>query len=405
MNEKTNLQDLAALIAERSSIAIKDVEYFLRELVETIQQALLNDETVRIKNFGTFKRLAVSARESIDVTTGNRVVLPAHYKINFIPDNNLAQAINEPFASFGPVEVDEVTPPLPLEPKINIVNEKYQPAERRPVTVIEEAPKINTNPDKIPYSPTRKPQPKKRRDTRWISSLFFGFLVLIGVGCVAYLFIADKLDKRSSPVRSNKGYIPPTNYEEEIVGDTIAIDNIVEEDTLIDENNIVEEDSIRVETDSIREETDSISTIEDNRENSPAENVEQQNTSDEPAVKTEANETTDSSTQYTLRRGDRLTSIAQQEYGHKVFWVYLYEENKDKIKNPDNVPVDLVITIPPASKYGIDKDKPASVQEATALQQKILQENASQQRSPQQRPSQPAGPLREYQYDEYGFPY
>jgi nucleoid DNA-binding protein len=131
MSEKTNLQDLATSVAAKSGIAIKDVEYFLRELIETIQQALLSDESVRIKNLGTFKRLTVSARESVDVTTGNRVVIPAHYKINFIPDNNLAQAVNEPFALFDTIELDDAE--KPGETKVTRVNEIYEP-ERRPET-------------------------------------------------------------------------------------------------------------------------------------------------------------------------------------------------------------------------------------------------------------------------------
>ena len=89
-------------------------------------------------------------------------------------------------------------------------------------------------------------------------------------------------------------------------------------------------------------------------------------------------------------------AIASREYGNSVFWVYLYEENKDKIQDPDKISVGMVITIPPASKYGIDKDNPASVQAAKAMQQKI----------PRQKPSEQRGsPQREYKYDERGFPY
>ena len=56
----------------------------------------------------------------------------------------------------------------------------------------------------------------------------------------------------------------------------------------------------------------------------------------------------------TIRRGVFLTNVSYRHYGHKAFWVYIYEENSHIIANPDNVPVGTVVVIPPAEKYGID---------------------------------------------------
>ena len=46
--------------------------------------------------------------------------------------------------------------------------------------------------------------------------------------------------------------------------------------------------------------------------------------------------------------------MARKHYGSFVFWVYIYEENRDKIADPDNVAIGTVVVIPDASKYGID---------------------------------------------------
>jgi nucleoid-associated protein YgaU len=73
----------------------------------------------------------------------------------------------------------------------------------------------------------------------------------------------------------------------------------------------------------------------------------------------------------TIRSGERLTLIALDEYGHKSFWVYLYEENKDILKNPHNVPAGLKIKIPPAEKYGINKNDSAAIKKAEALAKEI----------------------------------
>ena len=59
-----------------------------------------------------------------------------------------------------------------------------------------------------------------------------------------------------------------------------------------------------------------------------------------------------------------LTKIAAKHYGHADFWVYIYEENRSIIKNPNTIAPGTKVVIPPASKYGIDKDNPESLRAA-----------------------------------------
>jgi nucleoid DNA-binding protein len=107
MNEKINLQELIALLTKKSNITKKEAETFLKECLDTIHEALLEDRLIKVKNLGTFKLLRVNDRESVDVVTGERVLIPAHYKVNFSAENTLAQAINEPFSLFEAVELNE----------------------------------------------------------------------------------------------------------------------------------------------------------------------------------------------------------------------------------------------------------------------------------------------------------
>jgi len=74
-----------------------------------------------------------------------------------------------------------------------------------------------------------------------------------------------------------------------------------------------------------------------------------------------------------LERGHRLTLLAEQYYGHKVFWVYIYEHNKAKIgSNPDRVQVGMELIIPAKAVYDIDANSRASVEKAAALQTRIM---------------------------------
>ena len=72
-----------------------------------------------------------------------------------------------------------------------------------------------------------------------------------------------------------------------------------------------------------------------------------------------------------LRPGDRLSRLALKKYGNKAFWVYIYEENRAQLKDPDNIPVGAVITLPAASKYQINVGDTNSINRALVLQRSL----------------------------------
>ena len=73
-----------------------------------------------------------------------------------------------------------------------------------------------------------------------------------------------------------------------------------------------------------------------------------------------------------IQRGDRLTNIALAHYGHKLFWVYIYQHNKSLIDDPNNVPIGTELILPPAQQYGINAKSRASLEAAATLQTEIL---------------------------------
>lgn len=75
----------------------------MNAVVETIHEGLKNDRIVKIKGFGTFKLTAVRDRESINVNTGERVMISGHDKVSFTPDAVMRDLVNKPFAQFDTV--------------------------------------------------------------------------------------------------------------------------------------------------------------------------------------------------------------------------------------------------------------------------------------------------------------
>lgn len=74
-----------------------------------------------------------------------------------------------------------------------------------------------------------------------------------------------------------------------------------------------------------------------------------------------------------IQTGSRLTLLALEHYGHKAFWVYIYEYNKDVIKNPNNIPMGTEISIPNLTLYGVDSTDEASIEKALAREAVLLQ--------------------------------
>ncbi len=86
MSEKITLQSLTEAFANANGLTKKLSESFLKQFFDVVLEGLLADGVVKIKGLGTFKLVQVDARESISVSTGERVVIPGYKKVNFVPD-------------------------------------------------------------------------------------------------------------------------------------------------------------------------------------------------------------------------------------------------------------------------------------------------------------------------------
>lgn len=104
---KISLSDLAQRLAEKSGISLQDAELFIRKMFDVANEGLQSDKLVKMKWLGTFKVMAVKDRESVDVNTGERIIIEGRDKISFTPDNILKEIVNKPFALFETVVVND----------------------------------------------------------------------------------------------------------------------------------------------------------------------------------------------------------------------------------------------------------------------------------------------------------
>lgn len=314
MNNKINLQQLAKILAQKTNVAQKDAEVFLKEFFDSIVQNVTSDKLVKIKGLGTFKLIEVLDRESVNVNTGERIVIPGHSKLSFIPEPTLKDLINKPFADFQTTVINEGTSIEEMEriPQEEVEAEEAEEPEREvPIQLVKpqvekkpevvetpvqklveepvEVPKPEVKEEEIPapkpVSDEKKPKSSFGKILAWI----LGLLLLCLLAFFAYKYLSGK---------------PSAKVE--------------------DESELIEE----VPADSLVEAP------------APEEQYAQVPGGEYKIVGTRKT--------YVMRPGDYLARIARQEYGDKEYAKYIIVHND--FPDPDNVPVDSEIKLPELEK-------------------------------------------------------
>ena len=100
---KVSVNEIAAKLIERKDLSKRQATAFVNDMFDIIQSGLEKDKAVKVKGFGTFKIISVDDRESINVNTGERVLIEGHSKITFTPDPVMKELVNKPFSQFETV--------------------------------------------------------------------------------------------------------------------------------------------------------------------------------------------------------------------------------------------------------------------------------------------------------------
>ena len=146
----TNIKDLARFLVEKHGIKLADAELFISLMTEIINEGVHRERQVKIKGLGTFKLTSVSSRESIDVNTGERIVIEGRDKLSFAPDNAMKELVNQPFSQFETVVVNDG---VELEDEYKEQVEETAPAEEKKEIVEEKAVEEIELPREEPVEP------------------------------------------------------------------------------------------------------------------------------------------------------------------------------------------------------------------------------------------------------------
>lgn len=104
---KLNIYDLCSVLVAKNGLDDKESHRFIKAMFDIIQEGLDEDKIVKVKGLGTFKIIEVDDRESINVNTGERVLIEGHSKLTFTPDSVMKEIVNKPFSQFETVILNE----------------------------------------------------------------------------------------------------------------------------------------------------------------------------------------------------------------------------------------------------------------------------------------------------------
>ncbi|MBR1786000.1 MAG: HU family DNA-binding protein [Paludibacteraceae bacterium] len=392
-DEKITLTQLRKSVARKTGEKEEVLQTFLNELFQVVVEGLKRDGWVRISGLGQFKVQQVAERKSVNVQTGEKIVIEGYKKVVFVPEVALKNKVNEPYQHLSAIQIegveastktDENLPLQKLGEQADEINdilaelvqmdsaigtqtqmssqagesetsaEEAEPVSQTPVeleTVTQEpSVEVSTVSGKYEYQQSNydvEPEKKSSR-WKWIIIIILVLLVLGAASFCVWYWLSGRFEQKEVVA-----------IEAEVIEDLDTLETL---------------DSI--------ENLDTLETLEalDTIENldTVAESVDVEPVSQKPKSIMELELTdidySDTLTVEEVIMGTRLAQMARRNYGSPHFWVYIYQANKDKLKTPHRFPLGMQIVIPRLPDSLVNRNNPRAVERAKQFEKELLGE-------------------------------
>ena len=154
------VNDFARELSERYGLSLSDASDFIGAMFDVVNEELDDtDSSVKIKGFGTFKVSAVSARASVDVNTGERIIIDGRNKISFTPEVLLRDRVNRPFVQFETVVLNDGVDFSEIDDEMDELSDSVIETEPQGVQLSPTAPTDQPT-DQSANQPTSTEQPQ-----------------------------------------------------------------------------------------------------------------------------------------------------------------------------------------------------------------------------------------------------
>ncbi len=343
MAEHLTLVSLRKALSARSNVSEKVADDFLAGLTSTIQEGLQKDGSVNVNGLGTFKLQDMPARESVNVTTGERITIAGHKKVVFVADNRTAdedksQPERKRKTAVAPEPIDpiqklgeqaeeikgilsELNAMTSAERPLTLTEERPQaePAER-PLALTEERPQAE--PAERAQALTEDRNKEEKPFNPWLTGLItIGVFAMLLV--IAYFILRHRIVNWADSMRSNIEQRVSTTPEEPAATDVQAV-----------------------------------IPAEEPQPAAPAETTEAAPAPANPWMDDSLRKFTEFLPEETVGQDSRLAWVAKKRYGEKAYWVFIYEVNRDRLNAPDHVLPGMKLRVPKLPKELRDPNDP-----------------------------------------------
>ena len=364
---KLTLNNIAKVLVEKNGLEPKEAMMFTTAMFDLIHDRLNEEGIVKVKGLGTFKMIRVEARESINVRTGERVLIDSHAKITFTPDAVMKELVNKPFSQFETVVLnddveftdmkseettDETNNSEQSESLVDVVSEGGTPEPApepapepvaeptpEPAPVVAPEPVAEVAPEPTPEpTPVVAPEPirevpeptvpsadeeseentsavqtcyeEDEEESHWHRNIGWAFLVLVLMAASAvggYLYGVGQIPSQTA------------------MADTVSAVKVnpVVTDTLV--NDSLKADSVAVKTEAKHEDK---AASEEQPQEKTSQNLHDKYAEMDARVRTGAYKITGLDREVKVRAGDNLKRIARRELGSDDMVCYIEVFNK-----------------------------------------------------------------------------
>lgn len=369
MDKRLNLSQIAELLAVKSGMSKASSEKFTKTFFDIISDNTVAGESVKIKGLGTFKTIQVENRESVNVNTGERFVIPGYRKVNFIPDITLKEEINKPFSAFETLILTdsqaavlaESKPELPVETVMTVESgptDEHEPDESVPsVDIIQPKPVEPVQPvesgEQTAHEGPKVREITQKRGVRFLLNLLLWILFLLLILMVlAYLFwplagqkllaVYDNKTARTEIVEqeSRSSLTEISEPEPEQTQTVIQEENIQEREKPADKmplSDLTEKEDVNVKPESpVQQASEPPAAVFSSNGFRLTTADEQKDLGLFTAADTVNYRMTGTLTVHQVKEGETLTQISLAEYGTKKLWPYIAAYNKLRDSNSLN---------------------------------------------------------------------
>ena len=356
MSSKLNMQDIVNLLVANGEITKEEAEQFLSQFFNVIDKGLSSDEMVKVKDFGTFKLTQIEERESIDVNTQEKILIPSHRRVSFVPASMLKELVNKPFAHFETTPLNDGILMDGIPQDISVDEEDRDSGD-------DDEEKANEG-------------EQFKEQTASITES-----------------IVSATEELSDDKKEQEQLSTPLATFDSPSEDAAKEETTAKEDQIKDDKKETIEEKLTQEklkkSSAHKSKTKSKSRRHIMRRNGAValllviivvafsyystKKSSKSLTEETPAV-VDSVEVVDSSPRKIAKMspGRTLRLIALDKLGDKEFWIYIYMINKGKIKNPNVVPIGLELELPRKSDYPMDATNPDDVAKAKKLGDEVI---------------------------------